>query len=365
MDEIGFNKIILPRYVYTGIGAIKELPNVLHHLNLAKGKMLIISGSTKTKDISFDLIKPIIEKEGLEVENVEINNIKSFVEDLPLFLHRVKESDAKILAGIGGGKVIDATKVLASLSNKRYLSIPTNTSHDGLSSPVISFVMSKYIERKHSIKFEMKAPVGIIADIKIAMTSSKKSIIAGIGDIIAKKTAVKDWRLANMLKGEEYSEYAASLALMSEKIIEENIDEISRFDEKALSIVFKALIGCGIAISVAGSSRPASGSEHLFSHALDLLSIEEGFQNELHGIQCGLGTIIMSQLHGLNYKKIKALLKKVGGPTNSEEINIDKKYLIKALMISNKIRKDRYTILGDSEITYEIAERLLKKVEII
>ncbi len=363
--EGNINKIILPRYVFSGPRAIEELPNVLDYLAIIKGNVLLISGSSKTKEISLDIIKPLLEKENLVAEHIEINSIDEFVNDLPEYLHKIKDLDVKIIVGVGGGKVIDSAKILASYTNKRFLSIPTTASHDGLSSPVISFLLSLQLESKYDIKPIMKTPVAIIADTEIIMKNPRKTLIAGIGDLIAKKTAVKDWQLANMLKGEEYSEYAASMALMSAKLVEKNIEELAKFSEKAYSIVLKALIGSGIAISVAGNSRPASGSEHLFSHALDILAIKEGFKNEIHGIQCGLGTIIMSQLHGMNYKRIKELLKKVGAPTAAEEINIEKKFLIKALVMSNKIRKDRYTILGDIDITYNVAEKLLKRVEII
>ncbi|HLI45587.1 MAG TPA: sn-glycerol-1-phosphate dehydrogenase [Geobacterales bacterium] len=365
MNGIGFNKIILPRYVYTGPNVIKELPLIFHHLALSKGNILLISGKGETASISNDSVKPLLESEGIEAETMEIESMRNFVDNLPEMIHKVKDSDPKIILGVGGGKAIDSAKLLASITNKRLISVPTNASHDGLSSPVISFVLNLYLRKKFDLKMELKAPVAIVADINFIKNCPKKSLVAGVGDLLAKKTAVKDWELAYMLRNEEYSEYAASMALMSARLIEDNINEIAKFDERSISIILKALIGSGIGISVAGSSRPASGSEHLFSHALDILSEEYGFKAELHGIQVGIGTIVMSQLHGLNHKKIRDLLKKVGAATNAKELGIDREYLIKALMMSNKIRRDRYTILGDADISYNAAEKLLKRAEVI
>ena len=54
------------------------------------------------------------------------------------------------------------------------------------------------------------------------------------------------------------------------------------------------MISSGMAISIAGNSRPASGSEHKFSHALDMIAPKPA----LHGEQCGVGTIMMMYLHG-------------------------------------------------------------------
>lgn len=52
---------------------------------------------------------------------------------------------------------------------------------------------------------------------------------------------------------------------------------------------------------IAGSSRPTSGSEHMFSHALDVLHPGKA----LHGEQCGVGCIMMMNLHGGDWKAIR------------------------------------------------------------
>jgi glycerol-1-phosphate dehydrogenase [NAD(P)+] len=330
-----------------------------------KGQIAIITGSSFTKKIGLDLIKPKIENEGIEIIDVNIESFNELIKNLDEKRNKIKGNNVKLLIGIGGGKVIDSTKILSLILNKPYISYPTNSSHDGISSPTFSFIAYLKLKSKYNFEYNLKPPLAIVADTSIIAQSPPEYIYAGIGDLMAKITAVRDWRLANLLKGEEFSEYAASMALMSAKIIEKNINVIVKNREKAVAIIIKALIGSGIAISVAGSTRPASGSEHLFSHALDLLAEKEGFKPSMHGMQCGIGTIIMSKLHNLNWIKIKNILKKAGLPTNAEELGIEPKYLIKALMMANQLRKDRYTILGDTEISYNSAEKLLRETEII
>jgi Glycerol dehydrogenase and related enzymes len=355
----------LPKYVYTGPSITSQLIEILNSVGFNKGKVMIITGSNFTKKIGLDLVKPKIESEGIEVINLSIENFDDLIKNLEDRVSKIKQNNIKLLIGVGGGKVIDCTKILSLFSNKPYISYPTNSSHDGLSSPTFSFIAYLKLKSKYNFEYKLRPPLAIIADTSIIIQSPAEYIFTGIGDLLAKITATRDWRLAHLLKGEEYSEYAASMALMSAKIIEKNINVITKDKEKAVSIIIKALIGSGIAISVAGSSRPASGSEHLFSHALDLLADKEGFKPAMHGIQCGIGTIVMSKLHNLNWKKIKNTLKKAGLPTTSKELQIEPKYLIKALMMANKLRKDRYTILGDTDISYNSAEKLLKETEII
>lgn len=349
----------------TGPGIVKGIEKVFNYLKIKNVKILLISGDTYTKDIALDIVKSEVEKCNNYVEHISIEAFDHIIKNLNEIAHKVKDEKINLLIGVGGGKAIDSAKLIAWYTNKSYISFPTNISHDGISSPSISYLISIKLKEKYGINFELKSPLAIIADTDIILKNLKNSLPAGVGDLVAKFTAVKDWRLTHLLKGEEYSEYAASMALMSAKMVERNMEVISKYNEESVSILLKALIGSGIAIAVAGSSRPASGSEHLFSHSLDLIAEKEGFSPAQHGVQCGIGTIIMAILHGTRWRKIREILQKVKAPVNAKELGIEPKYLIKALTISNKIRKDRYTILGDLEITESSAEKLLKKAEVI
>ena len=88
----------------------------------------------------------------------------------------------------------------------------------------------------------------------------------------------------------------------------------------------EALISTGVAACIAGSSRPCSGAEHLFSHALDKLEPDVG----LHGEKCGIGAIMTAKLQGQNWRKIVKTLKSVGAPTTAKEIGLKSKTLDKS-----------------------------------
>ena len=148
---------------------------------------------------------------------------------------------------------------------------------------------------------------------------------------------------------------------MSAHLITDNIANIKPNLEPSARIVMKSLFSGGMAISIAGSSRPASGSEHLFSHALDKILDKPA----LHGEQCGIGTIMMMYLHGGDWKAIKQALEAVQAPTTAAEIGIADEDIIEALMMAHKIRPERYTILGDNGISKEAAYELAHKTEVI
>jgi len=140
-----------------------------------------------------------------------------------------------------------------------------------------------------------------------------------------------------------------------------NANVVRTISETGIRTVVEALISCGVAMSIAGSSRPCSGSEHLFSHALGMVAP----QPALHGEQVGVGTIMCAYLHGANWQLIKDVLNKIGAPTNARGLGIENKYVVKAMTIAHRIRPDRYTILGEKGLTREAAERVAQVTGVI
>jgi glycerol-1-phosphate dehydrogenase [NAD(P)+] len=108
-------------------------------------------------------------------------------------------------------------------------------------------------------------------------------------------------------------------------------------------------------MSIAGSSRPASGGEHKFSHALDKLAPGKA----LHGESCGIGTIISMYLHGGDWRGIRASLKSIGAPVTPAEVGIDDEIAVEALLLAKTIRPERFTIL-DMGLTRESAQNLVQ-----
>jgi glycerol-1-phosphate dehydrogenase [NAD(P)+] len=186
-------------------------------------------------------------------------------------------------------------------------------------------------------------------------------VVSGCGDVISKFIAVRDWRLAHVEKNEYYGEYAASLAWMSATLVEEKADSIQVGNEEGLRVLLEALISCGVAMSIAGSSRPCSGSEHLFSHALDIVKPN----GAMHGEQCGVGSIMMAHLYGANWKRIRDTLKSLGAPTTASELGLSKEDVVKALELAATIRPDRYTILQKLHLSHDACEKVAKATEIV
>ena len=152
------------------------------------------------------------------------------------------------------------------------------------------------------------------------------------------------------------------LSQMSAELILKNKDAIEVMDEDGIRILVESLINSGIAMGIAGSSRPASGAEHMFSHALDLIADKPA----LHGEQCGVGTIMMLYLRGDDrWEEIREFLMDVGAPTNYKQLGVKESEIIKALTIAHTIRPERYTILGENGLTEKAAINLAKETKVI
>jgi glycerol-1-phosphate dehydrogenase [NAD(P)+] len=342
----------LPREVIVGKGTLNRIPEVVKRLGLS-GKALVMSDS-KCYDVAGKAVSGFLEESGLAVDFLLVKTMT--INDVLAVEDQIKELKPQVLFGVGGGTIIDAAKVSSGSQNIPFISVPTTVSHDGIASPLASI---KGSDKPYSILAQ--APLAIIADTEVIAQAPWRFVISGCGDVIAKLTAVKDWKLAHQEKNEYYGEYAASLALMSAKLVIENADLIVYRADEGLRVLLEALISCGVAMSIAGSSRPCSGSEHLFSHALDLVNSHHA----MHGEQCGVGSILTAYLHRANWQRIRNTLKQIGAPTTASELGVKDVDVVKALEAAAKIRPERYTILHKLNLSFEACEKTAKATGII
>jgi glycerol-1-phosphate dehydrogenase [NAD(P)+] len=342
----------LPREVILGNGVIEHVAQVSQRLGFTKSAF-VIAGS-KTYDVAGKTVQKLLEEEGINVSTFLVEN--ATIRDVEAVEEKIRVSKPQVVFGVGGGTKIDVAKLSSARQDVPFISIPTTASHDGITSPLSSI---KGFEKPYSVMAQ--SPIAIIADTNIIMKAPWRFTVSGCADVIAKLTAVKDWRLAHEEKNEYYGEYAASLALMSAKLVIKNAEIIKPENEEGLRILLEALISCGVAMSIAGSSRPCSGSEHLFSHALDMVRTNHA----LHGEQCGVGAIMMAYLHKMNWRRIREALKKLGAPTNAEELKVEKDDVVKALALAQFIRPERYTILNKLNLNVEACRKVAEATEVI
>lgn len=327
--------------------AIEQIPDVLRDFK----SILVVTGK-KTHSLFGEKISKLLSDKELNfvyVEKSDENTLEKLKKQL------IPKPD--LIVGMGGGKNIDVARALAYFSKNPYITIPTLPSHDGIASN--RSVISKG-DKKYPIVGE--SPLAVIADLDVLSKAPFRFFSAGCGDSIAKYTSVLDWRLARDEKQESYDDIPAKMAYEAADSIFKNAEEYKKDYKHSVELLVKALISCGNAMKIANSSRPCSGAEHMFCHTVDHLYPGN---TALHGEKVGLGTYIMSFLHGIDYEIIKNALVSYGVPINSKQIKIPPEILIKSLSSSHTIRSDmRYTILKDG-INETDAQRILKKLDVI
>ncbi len=346
------HRMQLPREVIVGNETLELIGNVCKRLGFSKSAF--VATGPQTLDIAGRKIMDLLSNEGINVGYCIVPSCTT--EDVKIVEDGIRESRPQVVIGIGGGTKIDVAKLSSARQEVPFLSVPTTASHDGIASP---FVSLKGVSKPYSIMGQ--SPMAIIADTSVIVQAPHRFAASGCGDILAKLTAVRDWRLAHRVKGEYYGEYAASLALMGARLVVRNAGDIQPRKEEGLRVLLEALISCGVAMSIAGSSRPCSGSEHLFSHALDLVAPRPA----MHGEQCGVGTMMMAYMHGMDWKPIKATLQKVGAPTTAEGLRVEREHIVEALVKACTIRPERYTILEEKRLDRNSAEKLAEAVGVL
>jgi len=344
------HKMELPRLIVVGEKNINDIGSFLKSLKNIK-KVSLVSGNNVKKIVQSKIESSLSASKIQMVWHLAKTNDKKSIQQIE---QNVGKSKSELIVGVGGGRSVDIAKIIGFNLDLPFVSIPTSASHDGIASPFVSIKGNK----PHSLV--ATAPLGVFVDVDIIKKAPKKLLASGCGDLIAKITAVRDWQLGRDKTGEYYGRYSADLALMSAKIL---MEHSSRFSKKGLDVreVVEALISAGVASCIAGSSRPCSGAEHLFSHAVDKLEPGIG----LHGEKCGIGAIMIAKLQGQDWRKIVKTLKSVGAPTTAKEIGLKSEVLAKALTIAQSLRPERYTILKEVNMNENKAINLAKSTKVL
>ncbi len=276
-----------------------------------------------------------------ELDTVDIDDIIGLALVLP--------SKTQAILSIGGGKVIDAGKYAAFLKNLPFISVPTSSSSDGFSSASASLTV-------HGRRGSMPAKLayGIIVDTEVIRTAPVKFIYSGIGDMLSKITALYDWIYEVDCGVGELNDFAVMIAKKAvNSFVRTPYHSIQ--DELFLKELLDSLAMSGIANEIAGSSAPTSGSEHLISHALDkFLEVPQ-----LHGIQVGIATYLMSKVQDHRHVRVNAVLTDTGFWEYAAGLGMRKEDFLRAIDMAPSIKPHRHTYLHEEKYR-EMAKELVR-----
>ncbi len=328
----------MPSFFVMEPGAINKISELIKE-NIGQERILLVSDNMGAKKYGEHLNLNLHPHKTLYIQGGDIASVKEIE-------NSGKNYNIELIVGIGGGKVLDAVKLASHSLQIPFISVPTTLSNDGIFSPVA------VIEHGHETKSIVASPpVGLVIDADIVLHSPPILLKAGIGDAISNISALKDWELAERNKKTEFNWTAYMLSEMGAELLLKSGEKA--VDRELLKYLSLALVSSGIAMIITGNSRPASGAEHLISHALDKITKNRA----PHGIQVGVATLFANELRGTpQNEEIKKFYETIGFPLTPCDIGIDKKTFMEAIKIAPYTRKGRFTILDIKNDLYAIEQ---------
>ncbi len=290
--------------IITGKGVIKQIPQIIEGY---KAKKAFILSDKNTYFAAGKAVCEILNDSCISFSSYSFrkNHLEPNEENVGL-AQMYFDNECDIIIGVGSGVINDIGKILSAASGKPYIIVATAPSMDGYAS-----ASSSMSREGLKLTLQSKCPNVIVGDTDILRCAPLKLMRSGLGDMLAKYVSICEWRISNLINGEYYCEEIAELVRSSLKRCIELAPKLIKRDEAAVEAVFNGLVVCGAAMSYAGLSRPASGVEHYMSHVWDMRGEAFATPVELHGLQCGVGTLIAvrmyEKLKKMSFDKSKAL----------------------------------------------------------
>lgn len=287
----GYKRIFLVADENTYEVAGKRVEELLKEAGMFSHKFILASPAHPTdKNVGRILIEA-----GIDREVYDINAMS----DLPDY----------ILA-VGSGSVNDICRMVSYRLGLPYGIVGTAPSMDGYASVVAPLLVGKT-----KTVYQCSIARHIIIDTAICKDAPYELLTAGVGDMVGKYIAILDWELSAMHTGEYFCRKIADSVLQATK---ECIDEAYTLSErKAESIekIVNGLITSGMGIAYSGSSRPASGTEHMIGQTWEIMDLESGRELQLHGHDVGAATFVAISMYKKLYNEtddmeIKKLIEK-------------------------------------------------------
>ena len=257
------------------------------------------------------------------------------------------------VVGIGGGRTLDVAKYAASLTGLPMVSVATSLAHDGIASPVASL---EYNGRKGS--YGVHIPIAVFVDLDYVRTCPPAQLRSGLGDALSNLSALADWELAAHERDEPYDGLAAAVARSGAGSLLHRSGSLNSLE--FLISLAEALVLSGLAMGIAGSSRPCSGACHEISHAIDELF--PGMAS--HGEQVAAGALFASYLRDDGSAvELEAALARNGVARLPRDLGLTEEQFAAAVELAPSTRPDRYTIL--EHLDYDKGEIIARVMDFV
>ena len=279
------------KYVYIESGAINRLTELCRDCN-----NILLVADENTFSAAGDAVSKTLE--GKNISKVLFSGKEILVpNEKAIETVTANLGDAEIIIGIGSGVIQDLCKYVSFYNKVPYMIGATAPSMDGYASTGAAMITDGM-----KVTYAAGLPTAIIGDVDVLKDAPIEMIKAGYGDIIGKYSALNDWKLSRLINGEYFCDYIYNVTYDQIKATLNLADGILKRDENSIKALMEALVVIGIMMSFAGSSRPASGSEHHLSHFFEITGIINNEEYFSHGIDVGFSTVKTQEIREIILK---------------------------------------------------------------
>jgi glycerol-1-phosphate dehydrogenase [NAD(P)+] len=338
--------VATPLVVDVRPGAVKDLPEVLADQQISTSGRVALAFGRSARDVADELLPRLGQADPFLVGDATVDSATELAD-------RIRAESYDAVVAVGGGRVLDTAKFASTRLGLPMVAVATNLAHDGIASPVSILGAGS---RRGS--YGVAPPIGVIIDLDLVRRAPPRYVVAGIGDAVSNLCALADWQLSHDVTNEPVDGLAMTLARTAAEALVHRPDGVE--SDEFLVTLGEALVLSGIAMAVAGTSRPCSGACHEISHAIDKLFPEESVS---HGEQVGLGAAFATFLRGDRERALQLVtfLRRHGLPVVPADMGLDTEQFTRAVLLAPSTRPGRYTILehldlGAAEVTDAVTE---------
>lgn len=275
------------RAVRVGKNALGDLPNLVKEMGY---KSLYLISDPITYGIAGEKCVKILEDAGVKHNIIQLSHL-GFDEATLGELTINMPMDCDLMVAVGTGTINDMTRYFSFKMNRPFFTVATAAPMDGFASSIAAIQVNHL-----KTTFDARTPTAIIGDTEILKGAPYRMIAAGLGDLLGKFTCLCDWKLAKVIIDEHYCENIVKLVEDCVQNVLANADKVTQRDPETLGDIMEGLVLAGVAMSLYGNSRPASGCEHHMSHYWEMVFEQAGKRPVPHGTQVGVGTVLILKL---------------------------------------------------------------------
>ncbi|MBC5723691.1 sn-glycerol-1-phosphate dehydrogenase [Flintibacter sp. NSJ-23] len=272
------------KYVSVRKDALSDLPKFVKELGFHS---LYLVSDHITYGIAGQKCMDILARAGIRAEIIQLTHLEFDEATLgELVIHMPQDCD--LVVAVGTGTINDMTRYFSFKLGRPFFTVATAAPMDGFASSIAAIHVNHL-----KTTFQAQTPLAVIGDTEILKNAPYPMIAAGLGDLLGKCTCLCDWRLSHIITGEHQCERIMELV---EKCVQDLLPVAGRAkerDPKVLGDIMEGLVLTGVAMSLYGNSRPASGCEHHMSHYWETILEQRGQRPAPHGAQVGVGTVLV------------------------------------------------------------------------